>query len=169
MALKPFSGTLDDAPPLTPFAGELDPPTQATPATPAIARPETGDFMRGLKRTLPELKQLVGGTMLAVGDKTGWDGLRDKGLDIYKGQEAILSPLQKPTDSATEAWKQVKQGNLGAGVDFLQNAAGYTAGQALESLTAAGVGAVVGGVASPGVGGWGGAPVPPAPPPRSRG
>lgn len=127
-----------------PFAPPtISPPTQAAPA-PAD---DTGDFMRGLKRTLPEIKQLGGGTLAAIGDVTGLDSVRDYGLKVYKDQEAVLQPLQKPNDSASEAFKQVKAGNLGAGIDFLQNAAGYTTGQALESLASAGAGAAVGGLA----------------------
>lgn len=122
------------------------------------ATDETGDFMRGFKRTLPEAKQLIGGTMAAIGDVTGWDGLRDKGVEIYKNQEAALQPLTKDTDSASNAWEQVKQGNIGAGIDFLQNAAGYTAGQALESLASTAAGAAIGGAATPELAGVGAIP-----------
>lgn len=132
------------------------------PTRPLLTRPtppsDDGDFMRGLKRTLPELKQLAGGTLAAVGDVTGWDGLRDKGLEIYRNQENSLRPLIRPTDSASEAWNQVKQGNFGAGVDFLQNAAGYTTGQALESLTAMGAGAALGAAVTPELAGAGSIP-----------
>lgn len=132
------------------------------PTRPLLTRPtppsDDGDFMRGLKRTLPELKQLAGGTLAAVGDVTGWDGLRDKGLEIYRNQENSLRPLIRPTDSASDAWNQVKQGNFGAGVDFLQNAAGYTTGQALESLTAMGAGAALGAAVTPELAGAGSIP-----------
>ena len=144
--------------------------TQPTPAKaslddiyagqrPPAEKPSTdGDFMRGIKRTLPELKQLGGGTLAAIGDVTGWDGLRDKGLEIYQAQERKMAPLHKDTDSASEAWKRVKQGDVGAGVDFLQNAAGYTVGQGLESLAASAAGAAIGGALTPEVAGLGAIP-----------
>jgi hypothetical protein len=136
---------------------DLKPPTPVNPiAAPAADGP--GDFARGLQRTLPELKQLGGGTMAAIGDVTGIDAIRDKGLEIYKAGNQVVSGLTKPNDSATEAWKQLKAGNVGAGVDFLQNAAGYTAGQALESIAAAGAGAAIGAAATPEVGGAGAIP-----------
>ena len=136
------AGTAFAAPTL-PSGWQLDRPG----ATPAVANADPsgdGDFMRGLKRTLPELKQLGAGAVAAVGDLTGWDGARDWGLETYRAQEEKLAPLSRPTDSFTGAWEEAKKGNVGALVDFGQNAAGYVAGQALESLTAAGAGALAG-------------------------
>jgi len=115
-------------------------------ATPKpVEKPDdTGDFMRGFKKTLPELKQLAGGTLAAVGDVTGLDSVRDYGLDVFKRGQDATEGLSKPTDSASETFDRVKHGDLGAGVDFLQNAAGYVAGQGLETLAAAGAGALAG-------------------------
>lgn len=105
---------------------------------------QSGDFMRGLKRTLPELKQLSGASIGFIGDATGIDAVRDWGYGVYKEGEERNAALSRPTDSFTQAWNQFKQGDVGAMADFLQNAAGYTTGQALEAMATMAAGALVG-------------------------
>lgn len=121
---------------------------KAAPTAAQQLAPEQGDFMRGLSRTLPEAKQLTGGSLAYLGDVTGIDSLKDYGLGVYKRGEEASQALQKDTDSFTAA----KEKGVGGLIDFAQNAAGYVTGQALETGAAALGGALIGTAAEPGGG-----------------
>lgn len=123
------------------------------PPAPVVKNPntDTGDFMRGLKTSAHQLPQLAGGAVAFGGDvlergskALGGDGavgkaVTDYGLDIYKKHEADTQQLSKPSDSFTHVLQNPREAPA-----FLKYTAGYVGGQALESLAAAGAGALAG-------------------------
>jgi len=117
-------------------------------AAPSIAEPPsfTGAVAKGFKRSLPETKSLLAGAGAAAAGAVGLDGVRDKLLDTYQGiQQNEVAPLQAKTgfidavtgDGSLKEWAGDTLGNFG--------------GQALQSVAAAGAGALVGS-AVPGAG-----------------
>jgi len=99
----------------------------------------TGAVARGFKRSLPETKSLLAGAGAAAAGAVGLDGVRDKLLDTYQGiQQNEVAPLQAKTgfidavtgDGSLKEWAGDTLGNFG--------------GQALQSVAAAGAGALVG-------------------------
>lgn len=102
---------------------------------------DTGDFMRGVKKSVYQIPQTVGGTLALAGDAMGADGLRDYGMQIYQNNEDKINAITKPSDSLTA----VMNGEPGADAgSFLKNAAGYVAGQAATALLTGGVGGIIG-------------------------
>lgn len=106
----------------------------------------TGAMSRGFKRSLPETKSLLAGAGAAVAGAVGLDGVRDKLLDtsqqIQQEQVAPLAPksgfIEAVTgDGSLKEWAGDTIGNFG--------------GQALQSVAAAGAGALLGS-AAPGAG-----------------
>jgi hypothetical protein len=123
------------------FGSSAAPPA-AAPAAPAPA--PQGDFGRGFGIAGKQLKQTGYGAAALIGDTFGSDGLKQWGLKGYKEAEKEIQAVSKDTDSFTTA---IDKG-AGSVVDWLQYAAGYLSGQAVETLAAAGAGALVGGAMS---------------------
>lgn len=107
----------------------------------APAEPENtdGNFVRNFKKTLPQLREAVGGSIGMVGDAVGSQGMRDYGLGIYEKAKAEDEKLTRDSDS----FSNVLEGKAGAG-EFLSGAAGYVAGQALTTVATGGVGGMIG-------------------------
>lgn len=142
---------------LVPKPGQPAAPESPLAQPPALTRanlfaahvPEpsfTGAMAKGFKRSLPETKSLLAGAGAAAAGAVGLDGVRDKLLDTYQGiQQNEVAPLQAKTgfidavtgDGSLKEWAGDTLGNFG--------------GQALQSVAAAGAGALVGS-AVPGAG-----------------
>lgn len=112
---------------------------------PPKATEEPGDFMRNLRKTLPQTAQLLGGTLAFVGDAVGSESLQEYGLNVYERNAKVVSDLSRPQDEFTN----VLNGSASA-IDFLQGALGYVTGQGLEVASAALAGSVIGSAAGPG-------------------
>lgn len=142
----------------------VKPTLPSPPAT--IENDEGSDLARGFTITLPQLKQTAGGALAFLGDVAsrsdavralGGQGLaervRDAGLEVYQSNAAAQEALAKPTDSFSYVFAHPTLPNVGA---FLKYGAGYAAGQAAQTLAAAGIGALAGSEV-PGVGNLAGA------------
>lgn len=119
---------------------------------------EKGDFARGFAQTWPQAKQLIGGTLFAIGDSIGFDALADYGKNVFLENQKAVEELSRDTDSATRNWEE---GTAGDWIDFLQYAAGYTIGQAVQAgaagMAGAAIGSMTGGPAGTVAGAAGGA------------
>jgi hypothetical protein len=100
---------------------------------------EDGDTVRGFKKAMYQIPQTAGGALALVGDAVGADGLREYGMGVYKKNEEKIQSISKESDSLTN----VLEGDASA-IDWLQNAAGYTGGQALTALASGGLGGLIG-------------------------
>jgi hypothetical protein len=107
------------------------------PATPK--EEEDGDFVRGIKKAAYQIPQTIGGTVALAGDLVGSEGMRDYGLGVYQKNADKVQAVTKDSDSLTN----VLEGDA-SGLDWLQNAAGYTAGQAVTAIATGGVGGFIG-------------------------
>lgn len=111
---------------------------QRTPVQPDKPEGFIDSAVAGFKRSLPETKALLGGAVGLAGDLVGSDTVRDYGLGIYKNtMEQDVAPLQ------TAEFTDVLEGRAGLG-DFAGGAVGNIGGQMLQSLAAAGAGALGG-------------------------
>lgn len=129
-------------------------PARAQPvARPKIERP-TGfvdSAVQGFKRSLPETKSLLAGATAAAAGAIGADRVRDAALGYYRDvQKNEVEPL---ANEATFLGGLKGESSLG---QWAGDTLGNFAGQALQSVAAAGAGAAVGSVA-PGAGTVGGA------------
>lgn len=131
---KPSTGLFDSAPPLT----------RAEPSF-------LGAAARGFKRSLPETKSLLVGSGALLAQYAGAEGTRDALLsayqDIEKQQVEPLAPRTGFIDAVTG------DGSL---KEWAGDTLGNFAGQALQSVAAAGAGALIG-TTVPGVGNAAGA------------
>lgn len=112
-----------------------------TPMEDDKPKQEDGDFVRGLKKAAYQIPQTLGGTAALVGDVAGIDGLRDYGMEIYQNNEEKIQGISKPTDSLTSVLNGEEDTSA---IDWAQNAAGYTVGQAATALATGGVGGFIG-------------------------
>lgn len=111
-----------------------------------------GDTTRGLKEAFQQLPQLAYGLMAgagaageaALGEGGVMTGLKQAGLKGYQQWGDKIEAGARESDSLTYSWEQAQEGNFGALVDWLQHGIGYTAGQGLQALASAGIGAVGG-------------------------
>jgi hypothetical protein len=99
-----------------------------------------GSAARGLKKTIPELKQAGAGVVAYLGDVLGSDGMREWGLDKYQKIEAETKPLQSENDSFSKVFLDGE----GSKTAWLGNAVGYTLGQVGTALVSGGIGALGG-------------------------
>ena len=104
-----------------------------------VEQEEDGDFVRGLKKAGHQIPQTVGGAIALVGDATGTQGMVDYGMDVYQKREEAIQKISKESDSLSN----VLEGE-GDAVDWLQNSAGYVAGQVGTALVTGGVGGFIG-------------------------
>jgi hypothetical protein len=145
--------------------GQYDPSVDASYAAagamPAAPKSVDGNFVRGAKVAAGQTPALMKG-MLALAGQTGESlfgeggmssALKKWGLEGYKSDMAALEPLQKTTDSASDAWDMaVKDGNFGALLDWAAYGLGYGTTQIAETVVIALGGAIVGGASTGGVG-----------------
>jgi hypothetical protein len=114
------------------------------------ARPS--DAARGFKTAWQQIPQTAYGLMAGVGaagETAFGEGGLSTGLKRYalgkyvqKGEE--IATGARATDDATVAYEMARGGDFGALVDWVQYGLGYTAGQGLQALLSAGIGAVGG-------------------------
>ncbi|HET6631518.1 MAG TPA: PLxRFG domain-containing protein [Rhodanobacteraceae bacterium] len=123
-----------------PPGGTAAPAAQAQP-TAKLTRPDfTEAFSRGLKTTIPQDKELLGGAGIAAGQLIGSEGLTQGAAKLYREGKAEAEPFQGPS-----------LGDVIHGKAPFRNWAGNTlgnlSGQAIQSGIAGAVGALAGGVA----------------------
>lgn len=117
---------------------------------------DDGDFFRGAKVSLSQLKPLAQGVVGLAGataEKAVGEGgiatkVKDWGFEGYKEGMENIQPLQRENDDITNAWKKAKEGDIGALVDWAQYGLGYVAGQAGETLAISALGALAGSAAT---------------------
>lgn len=104
----------------------------------AAAAPASGQFVQGFKRAFAEVPGLAAGSGAYLADVVGADDTRDKLLKYAKDRaDVVQADHANDAGSISDAW----DGKVPWG-DFVANAAGYVAGQALQSLATGGVGAL---------------------------
>ena len=142
----------------SPAEGINDPWKAAPAPAPAVARPQinrpTGfvaSAVQGFKRALPETKSLLAGATAAAAGAVGADRVRDAALGYYRDvQKNEVEPL---ANQASFIGGLKGESSLG---EWAGDTLGNFAGQALQSVAAAGAGAAIGSVV-PGAGTAGGA------------
>ena len=141
MAANPFDQFT--APAGNPF-DQFDP--GAKPAAPSGGmfddlipkKPKDGQMKSGFKRSFEEVPGMLAGVGAFAADVVGADETRDSLLGYAKRkQDEVGAAHANDAQSLTDAW----DGKVSWG-DFLANAAGYVAGQALQSIATGGVGAI---------------------------
>lgn len=100
----------------------------------------TGSMARGIKKTIPELKQAGAGAIAYLGDVFGADGVKEWGLNKYHEIEDSTKNLQ----SANDSFSKVVIDGEGSFKSWLGNAVGYSIGQVGLALVSGGVGAIGG-------------------------
>lgn len=118
------------------------------------------DFTRGAKIAFGQTPALLKGAVGLVGATAekfvGEDGIatgfKNWGLRGYQEGMGKLAPLQRDTDSLTNAWARAQEGDLGALVDFAQFGLGYGLGQLGEAAASAVIGGIAGSAMAPGPG-----------------
>jgi hypothetical protein len=118
------------------LAGKLGVKLQAP-----TAKGEQGDFSRGFEKAMLQVPQTAGGALALAGDMVGADGVRDYGLNVYQRNADKIAAISKPTDSLSAVMEDAPDTSA---ADWIQNAAGYTAGQALQAVATGGVGGFIG-------------------------
>lgn len=103
-----------------------------------LAKPQDGDFVRGLKQSGHELLGTGYGMLGLAGAGTGIDALKAWGLEKAKERFDASEALGKPTDQLEGI------GSVGDAADYLQRGLGYVAGQAIPSIVTGGVGSLIG-------------------------
>ena len=102
------------------------------------AQPKGGQFMSGLGRSFEEVPGLAAGVGAYAADVVGADSARDAMLAYAtERSKKVGAAHANDVQSLTDAW----DGKVGW-LDFLANASGYVAGQALQSLALGGLGAI---------------------------
>lgn len=137
----------------------INDPWKASPApAQAAARPQisqpTGfvdSAVHGFKRALPETKSLLAGSAAAAAGAVGADRVRDAALGYYRDVQA--NEVEPLANQATFVRSLKGETSLG---QWAGDTLGNFAGQAVQSLAAAGAGAALGSVV-PGAGTAGGA------------
>ena len=104
----------------------------------APAKAQDGQAVSGFKRSFQEVPGMLAGVGAFAADVVGADGARDSMLAYAKRKsDEVGAAHAGDAQSLTDAW----DGKVSWG-DFLANAAGYVAGQALQSIATGGVGAI---------------------------
>ena len=119
--------------PTAPNGGKVD-WSQFEPIKP----PDDGQMVSGFKRSFQEVPGLAAGAGAYAADVVGANDTRDAllGYAKRKGDE-VAQQHANDAQSITDAW----DGKVGW-LDFLANASGYVAGQALQSIATGGLGAI---------------------------
>ena len=143
MAFDPSSIKLDG----------FDPDNVIDGAAPAKA--EQGDYLRGLKKYVPQMQEMYGAGKALVGKAIDSEGMVQSGIETMQDANRKVEEIgSKPTDEFTN----VK--DVGGAIDWAQHGLGQVTGNLAESLVAAGAGTLLGGVfgnpITAGVGGVGG-------------
>ena len=103
-------------------------------------KPKDGQMKSGFKRSFEEVPGMLAGVGAFAADVVGADETRDSLLGYAKRkQDEVGAAHAGDAQSITDAW----DGKVGW-LDFLANASGYVAGQALQSLATGGLGAMGG-------------------------
>jgi len=101
-------------------------------------KPKDGQMKSGFKRSFEEVPGMLAGVGAFAADVVGADEARDSMLSYAKRKsDEVGAAHANDAQSLTDAW----DGKVSWG-DFLANAAGYVAGQALQSIATGGVGAL---------------------------
>ena len=104
----------------------------------APPKAQDGQAVSGFKRSFQEVPGLLAGVGAFAADAVGADEARDSMLSYAKRKsDEVGAAHANDAQSLTDAW----DGKVSWG-DFLANAAGYVAGQALQSIATGGVGAI---------------------------
>ena len=110
-----------------------------------------GDLSRGWKRAFAQVPELAYGTgalaAMSAEKMFGEGGISTAVKDYFSEKFSAKQAVNQqyvPSVDFTDAWDSLQGGNLGAMADWLQDSAGYVAGQALQTAVTGGVGAVVG-------------------------
>lgn len=107
---------------------------------PVIDKNAPGQMRSGFNRAFAEVPGLAAGSAAYVADVVGADETRDKLLDYAKkSSEEVQAAHQGDAASITDAWDGKTSWS-----DFLKNATGYVAGQALQGIATGGLGALGG-------------------------
>lgn len=106
---------------------------------PAVKKPAgDGQAVSGFKRSFQEVPGLLAGVGAYAADVVGADSTRDNLLSYAKRKsDEVGAAHAGDAQSITDAW----DGKVGW-LDFLANASGYVAGQALQSVATGGLGAL---------------------------
>src|SRR3990167_3803091 len=112
---------------------------------------EPGDTMRGLTRSvvqIPEFAYGAGALAAMSAEKLfGEGGLSTAAKDYFAEKytaKAAENQKYAPSVEFTDAWENLKAGDLGSMADWLQDTAGYVVGQGLQTLVTGGIGALGG-------------------------
>ena len=101
-------------------------------------KPQDGQAVSGFKRSFQEVPGMLASVGAFAADVVGADETRDSLLDYAtRKSDEVGAAHASDAQSLTDAW----DGKVSWG-DFLANAAGYVAGQALQSIVTGGVGAL---------------------------
>jgi len=126
----PTAGAVDDAP-QAPWERNWSAPQPPAP-------PRDGQMVSGFKRSFDEIPGLAAGVAAFGADLVGAEETRDALLGYAKRKsEELAQRHQGDASSITDAW----DGKVGW-LDFLANASGYVAGQALQAIATGGVGSL---------------------------
>lgn len=111
----------------------------------------SGDTSKGFKRAfaqLPELAYGAGALASMSAENLFGEGGLSTAAKNYFGEKFAAKQAENqqyaPSVEFTDAWENLKSGDLGSMVDWLQDSAGYVAGQAIQTAVTGGIGAVVG-------------------------
>ena len=121
---------------------EAAPPWERKWGTSHAAPPKAqdGQAVSGFKRSFQEVPGLLAGVGAFAADVVGADEARDSMLSYAKRKsDEVGAAHANDAQSITDAW----DGKVGW-LDFLANASGYVAGQAIQSILTGGIGAVGG-------------------------
>ena len=103
-----------------------------------VAPKADGQMVSGFKRSFEEVPGLVAGVGAFAADVVGADDTRDALIGYAKRKsEALAHAHQNDAQSLTDTW----DGKTGW-LEFLANASGYVAGQALQGIATGGLGAI---------------------------
>ena len=128
MAFDPSSIKLDG----------FDPDNVIDGAAPAKA--EQGDYLRGLKKYVPQMQEMYGAGKALVGKAIDSEGMVQAGIETMQDANRKVEEIgSKPTDEFTN----VK--DVGGAIDWAQHGLGQVTGNLAESLVAAGAGTLLGG------------------------
>ena len=115
------------------------------------AKPAEGDFGQGLKRSFAQVPELAYGaaalTAVTAENLLGAGGFSTAAKDYFAQKynaKKTENQQYAPAVEFTDAWANLKSGNLGSMVDWLQDSAGYVIGQAGMTVATGGVGSMIG-------------------------
>ena len=111
---------------------------------------DTGDIAKGFKRSFAQVPEFFygAGALAAMSAENlfGEGGISTAAKDYFSGMFAAKQAENQkyaPSVEFTDAWDNLKNGDVGGMVDWLQDTAGYVVGQGLQTLATGGVGAIV--------------------------